>query len=35
MKSNLHFATYLAQFFLERETFQAKIIETIKTNILY
>jgi hypothetical protein len=32
---NTHFLLYLAQFFLELETFQAKYVEKIKTHILY
>ena len=31
MKTNIYFWSYLAQFFLEREMFQTKIIEKIKT----
>jgi Rps23 Pro-64 3,4-dihydroxylase Tpa1-like proline 4-hydroxylase len=33
MKSNIHFLSYLAQFFLEREMFQTKVVEKIKTHI--
>ena len=35
MKTNIHFWSYLAQFFLEREMFQTKVVEKIKTHILY
>jgi hypothetical protein len=34
MKTNTHFWSYLAQFFLEREMFQTKVVEKIKTHIL-
>ena len=34
MKTNIHFLSYLAQFFLEWETFQTKVVEKIKTHIL-
>ena len=34
MKINIHFWSYLAQFFLECEMFQTKIVEKIKTHIL-
>ena len=34
MKTNIHFVSYLAQFFLEREMFQTKVVEKIKTHIL-
>ena len=34
MKINIHFLSYLAQFFLEREMFQTKVVEEIKTHIL-
>jgi hypothetical protein len=33
MKTNKHFWSYLAQFFVEREIFQAKVVEKIKTHI--
>ena len=35
MKTNIHFLTYLAYFFLEWEIFQTKVVEEIKTHILY
>ena len=34
MKTNIHFWSYLAQFFLEWEIFQTKVLEKIKTHIL-
>ena len=34
MKTNIHFLSYLAQFFLERELFQTKLAEKIKTHVL-
>ena len=34
MKTDVHFASYLAQFFLEWEMFQTKVVEKIKTRIL-
>jgi hypothetical protein len=34
MKTNLHFWSYLAQFFLQWDVFQTKITEKIKTHIL-
>ena len=34
MKTNTHFSSYLAQFFLELEMFQTKVVEKIKTLIL-
>jgi hypothetical protein len=34
MKTNILFLSYLAQFFLEWETFQTKVVEKIKTHIL-
>jgi hypothetical protein len=33
-KPNIHFRSYLAQFFFEWEMFQTKVVETIKTHIL-
>ena len=30
MKTNIHFSSHLAQFFLELKTFQAKFVEKIK-----
>ena len=35
MKTDIHFWSYLAQFFLEREMFQTKVVEKIETHILY
>jgi len=34
MKTNIHFSSYLTEFFLEREMFQIKVVEEIKTHIL-
>jgi hypothetical protein len=34
VKPNIHFLSYLAQFFLELEMFQTKAVEKIKTHIL-
>jgi len=34
MKTDLHFWSYLAHFFSEREMFQTKVVEIIKTHIL-
>jgi hypothetical protein len=34
MKSTTHFRSYLAQYFLEREMFQTKVVEEMKTHIL-
>jgi hypothetical protein len=34
MKTNTHFWSYLAHFFLELEMFQTKVTEKIKTHIL-
>ena len=33
-KTNIHFSSYLSKFFLEREIFQAKVVEKIKTHII-
>ena len=33
MKTDIHFRSYLAQFFLEWEMFQSKFVEKIKTKI--
>jgi len=33
MKTNMQCWSYLAQFLLERKTFQAKVVEKIKTHI--
>jgi len=35
MKTDIHFWSYLAQFFLEWEMFQTKVVEKIKPHILY
>ena len=35
METNIHFRSYLAQFFLEWEMFQTKIVEKIKTHLLF
>jgi len=35
MKTNIHLLSYLAQFFLEREMFKTKVVEKIKTRVLY
>jgi len=32
MKTDVHFWSYLAQFFLEWEMFQTKVVEKIKTH---
>jgi hypothetical protein len=34
MKTNIHFRSHLAQFFLEREMFQTNVVEKIKTHVL-
>ena len=34
MEINKHFVSYLAQFFLEWEIFQTKVVEEIKTHVL-
>ena len=34
MKTNILFLSYLAQFFLEWEMFQTKVVEKIKTHVL-
>jgi len=34
MQTNIHFWSYLAQFFSEWEMFQTKIVQKIKTHIL-
>ena len=34
MKTNIHFRSYLAQFYLELKTLQTKFVEKIKTHIL-
>jgi len=35
MATNTYFLSYLAQFFLDWEMFQTKVVEKIKTPILY
>jgi hypothetical protein len=35
MKTNIHLLSYLAQFFLKWEMFQAEIIEKIKTHFVF
>jgi hypothetical protein len=35
MMTNVHLWSYLAYFFLEWETFQEKVVEKIKTHILW
>jgi len=35
MKTDIHFWSYLANFFLEWEMFQTKVVEKIKTHILF
>jgi len=35
MKTDTHFWSYLAHFFLEWEMFQTKFVEKIRTHILY
>jgi hypothetical protein len=35
MKTIIHFLSYLAHFLLEWEMFQTKVLEKIKTHILY
>ena len=34
MKTNIHFVSYLAHVFFEREIFQTKVVEKIKAHIL-
>ena len=34
MQTNIHFISYLAQFFLEWEMFQTEVVEEIKTQFL-
>ena len=34
MKTNIHFRSYLAQFFLKWKTFKTKVVDKIKTHIL-
>jgi len=35
MKTNIHFLSYLAHFFLECGMCQTKVVEKIKTHVLY
>jgi hypothetical protein len=35
MKTNIHFRSYLTQFFLEWEMFQTKVGEKIKTHFMF
>jgi hypothetical protein len=35
MKTNIHFLSYLIQFFLALEMFQTKVVEKLETHILY
>jgi len=35
MKTNIHFWSYLAEFFLELEMFQAKLVQKITKHILH
>jgi len=35
MKNNIHFCSYLTQFFLEREMFQVKFVGTIETHFMF
>ena len=35
MKTNIHFWSYLAQFFLEWEMFQTEVVEKAQTHVLY
>ena len=35
MKADIHFWSYLTQFFLEWEMLQKKVVEKIETHILY
>ena len=35
MKTKMHFWSYLAQFFLEREMFHRKFVEKIKTHSIF
>ena len=34
MHTDTHFCSHLAQFYLEREMFQTKVVQKIKTHIL-
>jgi len=35
MKTNIYFLSYLAHFFLEREIFQTKYVEKVKTHFVF
>jgi hypothetical protein len=35
VKTNIHFSSYLTQFFLECKMFQIKIVDKIKTHVSY
>ena len=35
MKTNIHFSSYLAHLFLKWEMFQTKVVEKLKTHILF
>ena len=35
MKNNIHFLSFFAQFFLEREMFQTKFVDKITTHIMF
>jgi len=35
MKTNIYFSSYLAQYFLEWEMFQKKVVEKIKTHFMF
>jgi len=35
MKTNIHFWSYHSEFFLEREMFQAEIVEKMKTQFIF
>jgi hypothetical protein len=35
MKTDVHFLLHIPEFYLEREMFQIKFVEKIKTRILY
>jgi hypothetical protein len=35
MKTDIHFSSFLAQFFLEWEVFQTEVVEKTKTNFMH
>ena len=35
MKTHVHFGSYRAPFFLEREIFRTKVIEKVKTHLMH